>query len=127
MNKTDIIIRELSKEELISGKPFSHFGWEGTGAFSFYTISDSYWDSAKILLEKMKQNSNNFAIVDSLVYPLFFNYRHSIEIYLKSLFFKYGEQTESAKSDFLKLGHNLQNLWVKLRSCLNNDKKHVIK
>ena len=36
MNETDIIIRELTQEELIARKPFSHFGWEGAGAFSFF-------------------------------------------------------------------------------------------
>ena len=50
MNETDIIIRELTQEELIARKPFSHFGWEGVGAFSFLTISDGYWESAKILI-----------------------------------------------------------------------------
>lgn len=125
MNKTDIIIRELTQEELNGRKPFSHFGWEGTGAFSFSTISDGYWDSAKILFEKMKAECNNFAIVDSLVYPLFFNYRHSIETYLKLLFFKYGEQTEQARCSFLELGHDLQNLWANLRPYLNKGKKHV--
>ena len=55
MNETDIIIRELTQEELITRKPFSHFGWEGDGAFSFLTISDGYWESAKLLLEKMKK------------------------------------------------------------------------
>lgn len=125
MNETDIIIRELTQEELITRKPFSHFGWEGNGAFSFLTISDGYWESAKLLLEKMKKESNNFAIVDSLVYPLFFNYRHSIETYLKLLFFKYGTQTEQARRDYLELGHDLQNLWANLRSHLNKGKKHV--
>ena len=125
MNETDIIIRELTQEELIARKPFSHFGWEGAGAFSFLTISDGYWESAKILLERMEKESNNFAVVDSLVYPLFFNYRHSIETYLKLLFFKYGEQTELARCDFLELGHDLQNLWANLRPHLNKGKKHV--
>ena len=125
MNTTDVIIRELTKEELIARGPFSHFGWEGDGAFSFLTISDGYWESAKMLLERMEKESNNFAIVDSLIYPLFFNYRHSIETYLKLLFFTYGEQTEQAKRDFLELGHDLQNLWANLRSYLNKGKKHV--
>lgn len=125
MNKTDVIIRELTKEELIARKPFSHFGWEGTEAFSFFTISEGYWDGAKMLLEKMKEESNNFAIVDSLVYPLFFNYRHSVETYLKLLFFKYGEQTEQARRSFLEFGHDLQNLWANLRPYLNQGKKHV--
>ena len=125
MNTTDVIIRELTKEELIARDPFSHFGWEGAGAFSFLTISDGYWESAKMLLERMEKESNNFAIVDSLVYPLFFNYRHSIETYLKLLFFKYGEQTEQARREFLELGHDLQNLWANLRPYLNKGKKHV--
>ncbi|NPD82385.1 hypothetical protein HPS57_10435 [Prevotella sp. PINT] len=125
MNETDIIIRELTKEELSARKPFSHFGWEGAGAFSFFTISEGYWKSAKMLLERMEKESNNFAIVDSLVYPLFFNYRHSIETYLKLLFFKYGGQTEQDRRNFLDLGHDLQNLWVNLRPHLNKGKKHV--
>lgn len=125
MDKTDVIIRELTKEELNARKPFSHFGWEGTEAFSFFTISEGYWESAKMLLDQMKKESNNFAIVDSLVYPLFFNYRHSIETYLKLLFFKYGEQTKQARCEFLELGHDLQNLWSSLRPYLNKGKKHV--
>ncbi len=125
MDKTDIVIRELTQTELIARKPFAHFGWEGNGAFSFLTISDGYWNSAKVLLEKMKEERNDFAVVDSLVYPLFFNYRHSIEIYFKLLFFKYGEQTETAKRDFLKKGHNLWNLWTSLRPYLDMGKKHV--
>ena len=43
MNTTDVIIREFTKEELITREPFSYFGWEGNGAFSFLTISDGYW------------------------------------------------------------------------------------
>lgn len=125
MKTTDAIIRELTQEEIIARGPFSHFGWEGDGAFSFLTISDGYWECAKMLLERMKKESNNFAIVDSLVYPLFFNYRHSIETYLKRLFFNYGEQTKQARCEFLKLGHDLQNLWAKLRPNLDKGKKHV--
>lgn len=125
MNEADIIIRELTNEELSARKPFSHFGWEGSGAFAFNTISDGYWESAKILLKKMIEESNNFAIVDTLIYPLFFNYRHSIETFLKLLYFNYGEQTDQARQEFLEIGHDLQNLWAKLRPFLNKGKKHV--
>lgn len=125
MNETDIIIRELTNEELSVRRPFSHFGWEGSGAFAFYTISDGYWESAKILLKKMIEESDNFAVVDALIYPLFFNYRHSIETFLKLLYFNYGEQTDQARQEFLEIGHDLQNLWAKLRPFLNKAKKHV--
>ncbi len=125
MKSTDIILRELTPDEIISRQPFSHFGWEGVGAFSFLTISEGYWNCAKIIFEKMKENPNDFAMVDSLIYPLFFNFRHSIETYLKLLYFKFGEQTETARRDFIEKGHNLQSLWATLRPFLNKGKKHV--
>lgn len=125
MDKTDIILRNLTEAEILSGKPFSHFGWEGNGAFSFISISDGYWESAKILLEKMKEESNSIAIVDTLIYPLFFNYRHSIEAYLKALYFSYGEQTDEARKKILKLGHNLQKLWEELRPIMDKGVNHV--
>ena len=81
MKETDVIIRELNDQEIHERKPFSHFGWEGSGAFSFSTISDGYWGSAKILLEHMKAKCYDFAVIDTLIYPLFFNYRHSVETY----------------------------------------------
>lgn len=57
MNTTDVIIREFTKEELITREPFSYFGWEGNGAFSFLTISDGYWECAKMLLERMEKKT----------------------------------------------------------------------
>ena len=125
MQTSDVILRELTPDEIKSRMPFSHFGWEGSGAFSFLTISDGYWNSAKIIFEEMKESPNDFALVDSLIYPLFFNFRHSIETYLKLLFFKFGEPTEAARRDFLEKGHNLQSLWAILRPYLNKGKKHV--
>ena len=71
MNETDIIIRELTQEELIARKPISHFGWEGAGAFSFLTISDGYWESAKILLERMEKKAI-ILLLSILWYILYF-------------------------------------------------------
>ena len=73
----------------------------------------------------MKAKCYDFAVIDTLIYPLFFNYRHSVETYLKLLFFNYGEQTKEARSNYLNLGHNLQNLWAQLRPSLNSGKKHI--
>lgn len=125
MDKTDVILRELTEKEVLEIKPFSHFGWEGNGAFSFVSISDGYWDSAKILLGKMISDSRKIAVIDTLIYPLFFNYRHSIEAYLKALFFNHGNHTEEERQKFLKCGHNLQSLWSNLRPTLDAGKKHV--
>lgn len=125
MDKTDVILRELTEKEVLERKPFSHFGWEGNGAFSFVLISDGYWDSAKILLGKMISDSRKIAVIDTLIYPLFFNYRHSIEAYLKALFFNHGNHTDEERQKFLKCGHNLQSLWSNLRPTLDAGKKHV--
>lgn len=119
------IWREVTEKELLEGKPFSHFGWEGNDAFSFATISDGYWEAAKILLQKMASDSDKIEIIDTLIYPLFFNYRHSIEAYLKALFFSHGKHTDEEKKIFLKKGHNLQVLWRHLQPTLKAGKQHV--
>lgn len=125
MNKNNGIFRELTRDDIFGGKPFAHFGWEGEDAYAFETISDAYFECAKMLLDKMQSKSQSPSVVDGLIYPLFFNYRHSIEIYLKALFFRYGEQTVEARREFLGLGHDLGQLWAKLRPSLNKGKKHV--
>lgn len=121
----NIIWREVTEKELLERKPFSHFGWEGNGALSFATISDGYWEAAKIILREMDSNIHKIEIIDTLIYPLFFNYRHSIETYLKALFFNHGNHTDEEKQIFLKKGHDLQSLWSHLRPTLAAGKKHV--
>lgn len=125
MDKKDVIFRELTEKEVQERKPFSHFGWEGNGALSFVSISDGYWDAAKILLGRMFSESQRIDVIDTLIYPLFFNYRHSIETYLKALFFDHGNKTDVERQKFIKLGHNLQSLWSYLRPTLDAGKKHV--
>ncbi len=124
MNKKSIW-REVTEQEVLERKPFSHFGWEGNNAFSFETISDGYWEAAKIILREMDSNIHKIEKIDTLIYPLFFNYRHSIEAYLKALFFNHGNHTDEEKQIFLKKGHDLQSLWSHLRPTLAAGKKHV--
>lgn len=125
MTKADTIFRELTHEELVKNKPFSHFGWEGEGAFAFYRMSDAYWDAAKVLLDKMKSDPNNIVITDGLIYPLFFNYRHSVETYLKALLFEHGAQSKDARKKYIDKGHSLEGLWGILKPYLRKGVKHV--
>ena len=125
MKETDIVIRELTQEEIKDSKVFAHFAWEGTDNFAFYTISDGYWESAKILCQKMKEESRDFKIVDSLIYPMFFNYRHSIELFLKVLYFNLGDSDSTSRQKFLAFGHDLKKLWDVLRPFLDKGKEHV--
>lgn len=125
LDKSSIVMCYLTQEDISKGRPFAHFGWEGKESFSFTTIADGYWESGKILLKEMNNNSNSIDILDTLIYPLFFNYRHSIEAYLKALFFSYGEQTDGARRKFLNIGHDLENLWNNLMPSLHKGVKHV--
>lgn len=125
MNTTDIVFRELTADEVYTGKPFSHFGWEGEGAFAFYRMSDAYRDAAETLLEKMKSKPYDFVITDRFIYPLFFNYRHSIETYLKALLFEYGVQSKEARKKYIDKGHSLEGLWRILKPYLREGVKHV--
>lgn len=125
MTKTDTIFRELTLDEQVKDKPFSHFGWEGVDAFAFYRMSDAYWDAAKVLLDKMESNPNKIEITDGLIYPLFFSYRHSVETYLKALLFGHGTQNEKERKEYIDKGHSLEGLWEILEPYLSKGVKHV--
>lgn len=119
----DEIFHELTEDELTARKPLAYFGWEGTGSLSFFLIAKAYFYSADILLKEMSAQHNTSTLADSLIYPLFFNYRHAIESCLKALFFNYGERTEDARKKYLSYGHSLVQLWKNLKPTLDNGKK----
>ena len=125
MNTTEIVFRKLTANEVYTGKPFSYFSWEGEGAFAFYRMSDAYWDAAKVLLDKMKSDPNNIVITDGLIYPLFFNYRHSVETYLKALLFEHGARSEEERKKYIEKKHSLDGLWGILKPYLRKGVKHV--
>lgn len=121
----DEIFHELTEAEFKARKPLAYFGWEGDGSFSFICIADGYFRSANILLSVMTSHPYDAALVDTLIYPLFFNYRHSIESYLKAIFFNHGERTDDARSQYLRSGHKLKELWLKIKGTLQIGKDHV--
>jgi hypothetical protein len=127
MEITDEIIREVSIEDREKFKPFAFFGYEGKHGLvlAFNTISDGYWDCANLSFGKMKAENHRNDVVDLLIYPLIFNYRHSIETYLKFMYFALVAETDDKKKNFLNLGHNLMELWNELKPYLISGKKHV--
>lgn len=120
MQKNGKIIREVTEEDLLKQKPFSYFGWEGNDSFSFLSISDAYWEVSKLIYKKMGEACNRNDITDTYIYPLFFNYRHSIETFLKYLYFKYGSNNDNDRKGYLQKGHDLQKLWEELNPILKN-------
>ncbi|WP_404812670.1 hypothetical protein ACIRNY_04180 [Capnocytophaga canimorsus] len=103
----------------INGKQFSHFGWEGKGTFAFFLYAESYKSAAELLYEKMKIGNN--ADIDTLIYPLCFNYRHCMEMLLKYLYIKYSRTDENGLKTFLNANHNLDKIWGDVKPILEQN------
>jgi hypothetical protein len=128
MPNKNILFKNLEGEELAK-KPqneIAHFGWEGGGSFAFEMIAQSYYEGAETLFEKIQAAGNDFAVIDSLIYPMAFLYRHFIELYLKGLYLKYsGETEENIKSYLDRASHNLMASWNEVKPFFSKGKKHV--
>ena len=127
MNENDVLIKILSKEEICQydSSSFSHFGWEGGSVFSFEVIADSYFSAANLLYNKILDSKGDYAIIDGLVYPMMFLYRHYTELTLKKLFIKFIASSEEEISTYLKKGHDLCQLWPEVKTYLSTSKQKV--
>lgn len=101
----------------------SYFGWEGIGALALETMAEGYFTAAEVVYDKFKSSENKFCELDKIGYPICFLYRHYMELYIKCLFFQYGEESEREK--YLKKGHNLDSLWNGIKSKLLDLQKRV--
>ncbi|ATA75122.1 hypothetical protein [Capnocytophaga sp. H2931] len=119
--KSNTLFKFYEPEDLINinGKQFSHFGWEGKGAFAFFLYAESYKSAAELLYEKMKTGNN--ADIDTLIYPLCFNYRHCMEMLLKYLYIKYSKTDENGLKSFLNANHNLNKIWKDIKPILEQN------
>ena len=98
----------------------SYYGWEGkdtVGLFNYYT---GYWDAAQILYKSIVKASKNreIEVTDTLVFPLIYLYRHSLELMIKYLYFKFCSKDDKTKKAFLQKGHKLIDLWEETKSYL---------
>ena len=118
MLKMDTLFKFYEPNELVNIRDdqFSHFGWEGKGAFAFFMYADSYKKAGEVLYEKMKTGNNGDR--DALIYPLCFNYRHCMEMLLKFLYIKYSKTDNEGVKKFLDKGHYLDKIWKELKPIL---------
>ncbi|GLB29626.1 hypothetical protein LAD12857_15490 [Lacrimispora amygdalina] len=102
-------------------KRISYFGWEGIGILGFYNYIEGYIQAADVIYKQFKiaAETGNIAVQDTIGFPLCFNYRQSIELYLKYYYLKY---VQISKDDFdlyiKEVGHNLKDSWKRVRPTL---------
>jgi hypothetical protein len=87
---------------------FAYIGWQGKYE-SWYGLKSAYKNAADdfvdIVLEKGK--SRDIEVLDTYFFPIVFLYRHSIEVSIKAIYFRY-------LGKILNCGHNLLILWDNL-------------
>ncbi len=99
------------RKVIIEGKKLherAYLGWQRKD-MSLYGVRQGYLDSANDLVEiAMREGSKgDIATLDMYIFPIFFLYRHSIEISIKNIYHRfYGK--------IPKGGHNLLVLWDKI-------------
>ena len=104
-------------------KRISYFGWEGFGIQGFYNYIEGYIQAADVIYKQFisSAETGNIAIQDTIGFPLCFNYRQSIELYIKYYYLKYVQQ---GKDDFTlylqEVGHNLKVSWERVKPTLEN-------
>lgn len=123
INKEDNLFQFPEKLFKGNGNDYSYFGWEGADALALETIAEGYFSAAVAVYKKFKSSKNDFSELDKLGYPICFLYRHYMELYIKSLFFRYGEKGKRIK--YLKKGHNLDELWNEIKPKLIELSEHL--
>ena len=128
ISKNDTLFEQYDCENPQKYKDdFSHFGWEGMTPLAFYTYADGYRIAADAIFEKFQNSKGDFAVLDSIVYPLCFNYRHMMELLIKYLHLKYVHY--GTKDDLIKSGilsnHDLINLWDKTKAIIEQLQSRV--
>ena len=93
----------------------------------FYII-EGYREATNLLLEKIVQsNDNDWLKIDSLIFPLLFNFRHYLEVILKDTlryYRLYKREVFSNETGFVK-EHSLTKLWSELKPYLEKNYEHV--
>ncbi|MGI6501657.1 MAG: hypothetical protein ACOX1S_12465 [Anaerostipes sp.] len=119
--KMDNIFRIYKEGEYANQRRISYFGWEGKGIHGFYNYIIGYRKASEVIYEAFISagEEDRIDIQDTIGFPLCFNYRQCIELYLKYFFVKYGVKEEIEFERFLgKVGHSLIKAWKKVKPIL---------
>lgn len=91
----------------------------GTGKYStsFFEYSKKFHEAAHIVAEYIL-NSGEIGVLDNYFFPVAYMYRHSLELILKAIAFKYVED----KVEFIKdTFHNLVEILIQIEQYIQNE------
>ncbi|MEG0513943.1 MAG: hypothetical protein RR653_14655, partial [Clostridia bacterium] len=86
-------------------KQSAYFGWQSED-LALYGLREGYKNSADDLVEIALKDGSSTTL-DTYIFPILFSYRHSLEISLKHIYYRY-------LGSLPKGGHNLLALWDKV-------------
>lgn len=114
-------VTDLSKER----NRYSYFGGDGNGPYAWETVLLGYKNAGDALFEKFKSSEGDYAMTDTLVYPICFVFRQIVELSIKFLYLKFSVSQDYEKIEFLNNNHKLLEDWKILEPILSRLKKEV--
>ncbi|WP_396636738.1 hypothetical protein [Maribacter sp. R77961] len=107
----------FSRNEVIDKIAFLNWRMESGDIVNLFNLGDGYFDSAIILCDRCL-SKNKGKIADILIFPIFMNFNHGIELYLKGLTLTLNELL---KIDIKIDGtHNLNQLFSVLKARIKD-------
>lgn len=96
---------------------YSYFGNDFGSVFGFRQYIDGYIYAVEALFREYNScDGHRIDILDTLVYPLCFNYRQIVELNIKCLFFKYANVDDATKEAFVRnVSHRLNRAWYETK------------
>lgn len=104
---------------------FSYFGEEGNNSMAFEKYAYGYKNGADAIYEKLCAPESPISLLDTLVFPLCFMYRHMVELLIKYLYRKHSYVNDEKFKKFLDKKHNLMSLWDATKPFITNLQKGI--
>ena len=112
------VFHENNKVQL--DKRYSYFGNHFGTVDGFSQYIDGYIFAVQAIYnDYISCKETRIDKLDTLIYPLCFNYRQVVELYIKYLYFKYALVENEDKESFIKnVSHKLNKAWVQVKPFL---------
>lgn len=111
-----------SPGERADQRRIAYFGWEGKDFQGLYNYITGYKEACELIYQRFYEAAleGDIASQDTLIFPLCFNYRQAIELYLKYFYRKYCAKNNDQYKHYLgEVSHELNKSWEKVKNGIN--------